>query len=309
MLTLVGLAAMRRRRPQRLAHADSTGKAGGGKAGGGASSSEGGSGSPWGLSTPQGSSAVPDGKQTPTVSSWTPPSSVAAAQAAGQAPGGPQPDNPFAAGAPSARASRKGSGLATTWPTPGSSRLQLSDATGQLTAGGGSGSSTLTPEQRSKLAALQAEAPSWLISHTRLSLDQGTNGQLVLLGRGGCAGGGWLAGWAWPASKPAGDRGSERPLCAAAPPIDSCPTCVPSLLHCSFGRVYRGYLDLPAGLAGQSLSTLSASLASDSTDDTSGGPVVQLPVAIKVLDNADIPAFVKEAGESGSAGVLGSHLR
>ena len=174
------LLVLRRRHPRRLAQA-AAGDAKGGLPSGTASEED--SGCP---------PMQPSG-------SWTPPSSEAAAAAAAAATAAAAaaaaeaahppalPANPFAADA------RGRGALATTWPSPSwpasSARLSLSDASTQLTAGGGSGSATLSAEHRSKLEALQAEAPGWLIPPTRLSLDQGPNGQLVLLGRGGCAAG------------------------------------------------------------------------------------------------------------------------
>lgn len=96
---------------------------------------------------------------------------------------------------------------------------------------------------------------------------------------------------------------TRRPTCRCPPAAGPLPPPLfPLPRHRSFGRVYRGFLDLPPGCElSATLSSLSATLsarlaAAAAGDGQRQGPL-QLPVAIKVLENADIPAFIKEAGE------------
>lgn len=62
------------------------------------------------------------------------------------------------------------------------------------------------PKLQAKLDQLEKELPSWLISPSRLELEQGPDGDLVLLGRG--AYGRVYRGWLLPAQH----QGSEAAI-------------------------------------------------------------------------------------------------
>lgn len=87
--------------------------------------------------------------------------------------------NPFAGGPRKALGTRSNSGTSS-----GSGRLTLAAAAPILRAGssGGSGSGGEGPNS-AKLAEMERNPPSWLISPGRLVLEQGSDGQLILLGR------------------------------------------------------------------------------------------------------------------------------
>ena len=108
------------------------------------------------------------------------------------------PFNPFAAG-PKVRSSAPTSA--------GSSGHRTVPLTALRSSGGAPSSTTPAAQQakiQAKLQALYEEGPAWLISPGRLTLEQGPDGQFVLLGSGaygrwvyrldGCATG-WVYEW------------------------------------------------------------------------------------------------------------------
>ncbi len=104
------------------------------------------------------------------------------------------PFNPFAGG-PKVR-----SPTPTSCGSGGSSGHRTVPLTALRTNSGGPSSATPAAQQakiQAKLEALYDEKPAWLISPTRLSLEQGQDGQFVLLGAGayGRCAGGWVGGW------------------------------------------------------------------------------------------------------------------
>lgn len=91
--------------------------------------------------------------------------------------------NPFAGG-PKAR----DSGPTSLGSSGGSRSVPLS----ALRSGSGGGSDATLPaaqqaKLQAKLQALEQDRPAWLISPSRLKLEQGPDGQLVLLGTGAYA--------------------------------------------------------------------------------------------------------------------------
>lgn len=99
------------------------------------------------------------------------------------------PFNPFAGG-PKKRVVSLGSGASSLTPSiSGSGRTLPLDAAAALLAASGSGNgSGGKPKDEASLSAklgeLERQQPSWLISPSRLVLEQTADGQLVLLGRG-----------------------------------------------------------------------------------------------------------------------------
>ena len=111
------------------------------------------------------------------------------------------PFNPFAAG-PKVRSSAPTSA--------GSSGHRTVPLTALRSSGGAPSSTTPAAQQakiQAKLQALYEEGPAWLISPGQLTLEQGPDGQFVLLGSGaygrwvyaldGCAKG-WVCKWTGP---------------------------------------------------------------------------------------------------------------
>lgn len=100
------------------------------------------------------------------------------------------PFNPFAGG-PQRTPTPPGSNTDAGLSSGGSQPLPLSAATSRLQSGG-TGGSAAPPAARAaalaaKLEALEREAPPWLLSPARLSMEHSGDGRLVLLGAGAFA--------------------------------------------------------------------------------------------------------------------------
>ncbi|KAI7835916.1 hypothetical protein COHA_010196 [Chlorella ohadii] len=232
VVTLVGAAWLLRRRRQQAATMD-----------GGASK--------------QGSG--PMSLDSLTSGKWiTPPSSgLPHHQSGGAAQVPSSPFNPFAGG-PKVR-----SPTPTSCGSGGSSGHRTVPLTALRTNSGGPSSATPAAQQakiQAKLEALYDEKPAWLISPTRLSLEQGQDGQFVLLGAG--AYGRVYKGYLQP-----------EPAAATPQPADA---------------------QQPAGDGSEAGSSATAHAIGQALISKSGA-AQPLPVAIKVMDAVNVSAFLQEA--------------